>query len=148
MSCFDQEVLLEKGRTCACFNLRRASRLVSQHFDQILRPSGLKITQFSLLVAATMNPELRLGKLARIMGMDRTTLSRNLRLLEKKEMVQLGEGQDKREVRVTLTDKGTRALHTAMPLWQQAQEQIEFGVGPDKWQDMLGDLRSLTKALK
>ncbi|MFH1060251.1 MAG: MarR family winged helix-turn-helix transcriptional regulator [Pseudomonadota bacterium] len=133
---------------CADFNLRRATRRVSQAFDQALKPTGLKITQFSLLIACYLNQSLVLSKLARLMGMDRTTLSRNLALLEKRGLVTLERGEDRREVRAQVTPAGIAVMDQAAPLWHQTQARIVAGVGEDKWQAMLADLRQLTKGLK
>ncbi|MBI5524223.1 MAG: winged helix-turn-helix transcriptional regulator [Desulfarculus sp.] len=144
----DQASCLEMTRRCADFNLRRATRLVSQAFDRALKPTGLKITQFSLLVAAYMNQNLILHKLARVMGMDRTTLSRNLAILEKKGLVNLERGDDRREVIARLTPQGLKALETATPLWHQTQERITAKLGDQRWEQVLGDLRALVKGLK
>jgi len=143
-----EEACREMSRTCADFNLRRATRLVSQTFDRALKPSGLKITQFSLLVSACMNPNLILHKLARLMGMDRTTLSRNLAILERKGLVILERGEDRREVLAQVTPAGLEALAKAAPLWHQTQERITSGLGRQGWEEMLGDLRALVKGLK
>jgi len=144
----DKDTCIKMGATCTCFNLRRAARMVTQAFDEYLRPSGLKTTQLSLLVAAFLQPDLPLGKLARMMGSDRTTLSRNLKLLEKKGMVNLEKGEDQRQVRVSLTPQGLEAMERAVPLWQEAQDRIEDGVGLEKWGSMLGDLRMLGKVVR
>ncbi|MFZ5585928.1 MAG: MarR family winged helix-turn-helix transcriptional regulator [Thermodesulfobacteriota bacterium] len=144
----DREACLGMTMQCADFNLRRATRRVSQAFDQALKPTGLKITQFSLLVACHLNENLVLSKLARVMGMDRTTLSRNLALLEKRGLVALERGDDRREVRAQLTPAGLAALDQAAPLWHQAQERIVAGVGDGKWQAMLADLRQLIRGLR
>lgn len=143
----DQECV-SMAQTCAAFNLRRAARLVTQLFDQTLKPTGLKVTQFSLLVSAHMSENLVLHKLARVMGLDRTTLSRNLRVLEKRGLVVLVPGEDKREVRVRLTEKGNQVLEEAIPLWAEAQAQVVDTVGGDKWLDMINDLRGLTRELR
>jgi DNA-binding MarR family transcriptional regulator len=148
LATIDKAHCLEMGMTCACFNLRRASRLVTQIFDDTLRPTGLKTTQFSLLVAAHIQRKQVLSKLAKLMGMDRTTLSRNLKLLEKKGLVKLGRGEDRREVLVSLSEKGEQALAEATPLWKKAQERVTGGVGQEKWHAMIDDLRALGKSLK
>ena len=138
----------EMTRQCADFNLRRATRLVSQAFDHALRPTGLKITQFSLLVAAHMNGNLILRKLAKVMGMDRTTLSRNLAILENKGLVVLERGDDRREVRAQLTPAGLKALQEATPLWRRTQERITAGLGDERWGKLLAELRVMVRGLK
>ena len=138
----------ELSQTCAAFNLRRTNRLVTQLFDDALRPCGLKITQFSLLVAAFFQGNLVLHKLAQVLGMDRTTLSRNLKLLEKKGLVYLEKGQDQREVRVSVTGPGLEALKQAAPLWQAAQDRIVQGLGEEKWDTVVEDLRLIGALLE
>lgn len=136
------------ARTCADFNLRRATRLVSQAFDHALKPCGITITQFSLLVTASMNANIIMHKLAKVMGMDRTTLSRNLALVEKKGLVLLERGEDRREVRIQLTPAGRQALDACAPLWQKTQERISGIFGPEAWEKLIGDLRMLVRNLK
>ena len=148
LGCVSQSACLEMTRTCADFNLRRATRLVSQAFDHALKPTGLKITQFSLLVAAFLNENLILHKLARVMGMDRTTLSRNLAILEQKGLVVLGRGDDRREVRVQLTPAGLAAMEKAAPLWHQTQQRITASLGDERWAEVLVNLKTLVRGLK
>lgn len=144
----DRDACVGMTMQCADFNLRRATRRVSQAFDQALKPTGLKITQFSLLVACYLNENLVLNKLARYMGMDRTTLSRNLALLEKRGLVNLERGDDRREVRVQMTPAGLAALEQAAPLWHQAQQRVVSGLGDANWEALLGGLRGLIKGLR
>lgn len=148
MAILDKEHCREMSLSCVAFNLRRAARLVTQAYDDALRPSGLKVTQFSLLVAAYLQENLILNKLARVMGMDRTTLSRNLKLLEKKGLVNLEKGRDQREVRVFVTPEGYATLQAAAPLWHQAQKGLTDGLGDEKWMDMIKDLRAIGGLLK
>lgn len=143
-----QNDFMQMGAVCAAFNLRRASRLVTQAFDRELRPTGLKVTQFSLLVSALVTQNLILHKLARVLGMDRTTLSRNLRLLEKKGLVRLQPGEDKRQVLARVTDEGREVLEQAIPLWEKAQDKITAVLGDERWAQLVGDLRAITADLK
>lgn len=144
----NKETCAQMARNCVDFNLRRAARKVTKAFDEALRPCGLKITQFSLLTAAYLEENQNVGRLAELMGMDRTTLSRNLKLLEKRGLVKLEPGQDRREVRVSLTSQGLDALEMAAPLWHEAQEEIVEGLGELRWEAMLAELRMLGKVLK
>ena len=144
----DKESCAQMSRLCVDFNLRRAARKVSKAFDEALRPSGLKITQFSLLTSAYLQENQNVGRLASLMGMDRTTLSRNLKLLEKRGLVKLEPGEDRREVRVSLTPEGLDAMELAAPLWHEAQEHIVQELGELRWEAMLAELRMLGKILK
>lgn len=147
-SCLSSDFCLDMARSCAAFNLRRASRLVTQIFDQALKPVDLKITQLSLLVAFTLTPDSNLAQLAKGLGMDRTTLSRNLRLLEKRGLVRMKPGEDRREHLVEITQRGRQAVLQALPLWHQAQERVVGALGAEKWTAMAKDLRAMGKALK
>ncbi len=144
----DPEACWDLARSCAAYNLRRASRLVTQAFDQALKPVGLKITQFSLLVSFILSPDSNLAQLAKALGMDRTTLSRNLRLLEKRGLVRMKPGEDRREHLVKITEAGKDAVQKALPLWNQAQQRVVGSVGAKRWAAMAKDLRAMGKALK
>jgi len=107
---------------CLCFNLRRAARRITQAYDHALAPAGLKATQFSLLVVlAKLGEGVGITDLAEHLGMDRTTLTRNLAVVERKGLVQVLPGDDPRSKSVTLTPAGKIALDAAAPLWLKAQ---------------------------
>ncbi|RJX36316.1 MAG: MarR family transcriptional regulator [Desulfarculus sp.] len=144
----DQQKCLLMARTCACFSLRRASRLVSQAFDRALKPSGLRITQFSVLSAYHMSGDLGISKMSRGLGMDRTTLSRNLKLLAQKGLITLEPAEDRREQRVKVTQKGAQAFEQAVPYWEQAQQKVISTLGDEKWAAMQQDLRALAAGAK
>lgn len=143
----DQEVANQVGQACLCFNLRKASRLVTQAFDRALKPAGLKVTQFSVLMGVRARPGARLGRLARALGLERTTLTRNLELLASRGLVTLAPGQDRREQTVSLTPRGAQALEAALPHWRQAQEQMVQLLGPQGMEGLLGQLRGLAARL-
>ena len=108
---------------CACLGLRRAARLLARRYDEALRPAGLTSGQFSILAALLQEPPLRLGALADRLGMDRTTLNRNLRPLERLDLLRTVEAVDDRRVRaLALTAAGLGRLRVALPQWGQAQE--------------------------
>lgn len=79
-----KEVSTEIGKSCVCFHMRRTARLLSQAYDQALKPTGLKVTQFSLMTTVAADEGATIGRLAGLLGMDRTTLSRSARLLAKR----------------------------------------------------------------
>jgi len=112
-------------RDCLCLHTRRAARLVTQFYDDALRPSGLHITQFLLLATIREAEPIAHQPLADILGMDRTTLTRNLALLGRDGLAVIARGRDdKRENLIRLTPAGRRAVERAMPHWQHAQGQI------------------------
>jgi DNA-binding MarR family transcriptional regulator len=106
---------------CLCFGLRRASRVMSQHFGRYLRPTGLQGPQFSLLVSLAQSGPLPLGRLASRLGLERTTLTRNLRPLMAKRWVSVDAGRDQRSRTVILTAEGRAAARRALPAWRKAQ---------------------------
>ncbi len=114
--------------------LAEAARTASQFYDEALKGSGLKITQFSILAALYYAPDVPLSKLARRLVIDRTTLTRNLRLLVRDGLVVLNENPgDKRERRVALTDRGDELLVRFLPDWRRAQTAVIQGMGRDQW---------------
>jgi DNA-binding MarR family transcriptional regulator len=136
----DSKRCMEIGRSCACYNLRRAARAMTKLYDDFLRPSGLRTTQFSLLMATELRGPVTVTKLAGLTVTERTTLTRNLTILEKKGLIHIEPGSDRRERQVTLTGPGREALLKAMPFWQSAQEHIEKGLGEDRMGSLLKDL--------
>ena len=128
------------ANTCACFNLRKASRTVTQLYDEILQPSGLLATQFTLLVAIALAGSVTITHLAEELVMDRTTLTRNLKPLERQGLIEIAPGQDQRTRVVTLTASGREALVKAIPLWEQAQASVVEGLGQNRWSTLLSNL--------
>ena len=115
---------------CTCLALRKAARRVSTIYDQCLEPYGLTITQFGLLVHLRRHGPVGIGAMAQQLIMDPTTLSRNLRPLERQRCVRFEQDpQDRRARRVQLTDEGAAALRRARPGWERAQQQIERSLG-------------------
>jgi DNA-binding MarR family transcriptional regulator len=147
VSSSDPEVLREISAgiaaTCAGFTLRRASRAVTQHFDHALAPVGLRTTQFTLLGALALAGPVSTNELAHGLVVDRTTLTRNLRLLRDAGLVETRPGQSGREVRFLLTPEGRDALARAIPLWREAQRSIVEAFGKAQWPSMVVELRRL-----
>jgi DNA-binding MarR family transcriptional regulator len=138
----------EMGRSCACFNLRKAARAVTQLYDEYLRPTGLRATQLTLLIAARGVGPVAISKLAKGAVLDRTTLTRNLKVLEKKGLIRTETGLDRRAREVTLTDLGHKALIKAMPLWVKAQAHVKEGLGEETMERFLrylSDIVSLAR---
>jgi DNA-binding MarR family transcriptional regulator len=139
----DPQKCLEIGRSCACYNLRRAARATTRLYDDFLKPSGLRTTQYSVLMAAKLRGPVTLTKLSQITVTERTTLTRNLTVLEKKGLLLIEPGKDRRERRVTITERGEEALLAAVPLWQAAQAHIEQGLGGERVGTLLEDLSAI-----
>lgn len=133
------------GAVCVAYNLRKSSRLISKFYQQVISRSGLQGTQFPLLYAIRRYQPIFIGDLAKLLDLDRTTLSRNLKLLEKKGYITFGsEVSDSRFRSVELTEQGAMMLEKAMPLWQEAQERIVGKFGEQRWQEMLQLLDELS----
>lgn len=132
---------------CNCFNLRRATRAITQFYDHCLEPAGIRATQFTLLVSLASVSAHTLTEMANTLVMDRTTLTRNLKPLEKLGFIQTTEPRDKRSKAYTLTDKGRETLNKGIPLWQAAQHKISNNVGSDRIEHLLKELDGLTKTV-
>ena len=115
--------------SCVCVALRQASRKLTAAYDEALQPAGISLAQYSLLKKINRHGPVSLTALAAIVDLDRSTLGRNLRVLERQELVALGSGKDLREARVTLTAPGRATLQRAIPLWETAQESITNKLG-------------------
>ena len=135
--------MAEVAAGCACRNLRRTTRAVTQLYDETLRPSGLRITQFTLLVAVGLSEPVPITRLADALSLDRTTLARDLKPLTKQGLVKITAGADRRMRKVRLTRQGREAIGRAYPLWQQAQARILEGSGPDRWPAMAAGLEEV-----
>jgi DNA-binding MarR family transcriptional regulator len=135
-------------RHCACANIRRADRVITGFYDEILAPSGLRTTQFTLLATLAQTGSMTINGLAEVMVMDRTTLTRNLGPLTKQGLVQVEEGADRRTRQVHLTSGGEQALRRALPLWQQAQSHVVHALGQEQFDHLLTDLSVLQASVK
>jgi DNA-binding MarR family transcriptional regulator len=129
---------------CVCFNLRRATRMVTQLFDGVLRPSGLRITQFTLMVAVSLRGSAPIQELAEILGMDRTTLTRNLKGPEEAGMVSSSAGTDRRSRLISLTPKGEQVLDETLPLWRQAQQRAVESLGEERLGNLMPVLHHIS----
>src|SRR5262245_45139498 len=119
--------------TCLCHKARMAARAVTRAYDDALRPTGLRATQVSVLAAVGPRGARSIKSLADSMGMERTTLTRNLRPLEEKGYVRLApEGRYRSRV-LTLAPAGRAALLDALPLWEAAQRAMRRRLGAQRW---------------
>ncbi len=130
---------------CLCFNLRRAARAISQTYDAALAPKGLKATQFTVLQTTAEAGGAPISRLAQKLGMDRTTLTRNLQPLEKMGLISVASGKDRRERVVHLTDEGLQILADALPLWEGVQSTIYSALGPVAFVSLLDRLDSVVE---
>ena len=125
---------------CTCANLRMATRVVTQLYDAALAPVGLKATQFTLLSTLHELGEARLTELADKLVMDRTTLTRNLKPLIERRLIEESGERDRRVRRLSLSTEGLRTIKEAMPHWERIQTRTVEGLGNKSWQSLLDDL--------
>ncbi len=131
------------ARRCACANIRRTDRVITQFYDEMLAPSGLNVPQFGLLATLAEAAPVTIHRLAQIMDIDRTTLTRNLEVLAKQHLVRDEEGEDRRMRLVQLSQEGEQALRRAWPLWQEAQARIEHALGRERLDALLTELSAV-----
>jgi DNA-binding MarR family transcriptional regulator len=123
--------------TCMGLHVRRASRIMTQLYDAAFRPVGLAPTQFTLLVAIHLLEPVPITQLAQELFTDQTTITRNIKLLEKRGLVAIDPGNDRRIKLASLTIDGQAVLEQALPLWEQTQTKVRQHFGEQKWQMLL-----------
>ncbi|AIS11770.1 MarR family transcriptional regulator [Pseudomonas chlororaphis subsp. aurantiaca] len=128
---------------CLCTNLRRAARGVSRFYDGALDGFGINVAQYSLLSNLQRLDQPSISSLAEAMGLDRSTLGRNLRVLEGEGLVRLSEGEDQRNRIVQLTEEGQQRLLAALPAWEAAQQRLIDRLGAEKRETLLALLNEL-----
>ena len=130
---------------CMGMRVRRAARVVGNYYDQHLKSAGLKGTQFTLLNAVFLNPSITITQLADLLLLNRTTLNRNLKPLERQGLVRTGPGEDQRTRVLKLTQEGRRILLRALPLWVEAQSGVvdSLGIRIQRLTKDLGQLEEL-----
>ena len=136
-----------RSSSCTCFRLRRAARQVSQVYDRELAAVDLSLNEYSILRHAQSGPRL-LGELADALGMERTTLTRNLRPLLEAGWLLQAHGEDARQRVVSITPRGIKRIESAKPYWQRAQARIESSFGKEATARLRDDLDLLVGALR
>lgn len=143
ISGYERSALEEIARDCLCFRVRKTARAVTQWYDSYLQPTGLRSTQFNLLVAIGLAQAVPVSRLAEVLVMDRTTLTRNLKPLESQGLVRIEPGEDRRVRVISITDRGLQVLQEALPQWRKAQEQIRLSLGESGWDSLHAVLQDL-----
>jgi DNA-binding MarR family transcriptional regulator len=138
---------IESMENCICFNLRRAARAVTQRFDAQMRRHGLRPTQTPILGALRGKGTLSMAALSEWLGIDRTTLVRNLRPLQRDGLVRASGGGRGGRVELELTEKGRAALAHSLPAWRAAQRTVVDTLGQQRWSDILADLEQVAQTL-
>ena len=134
---------MASGSPCYCTVLKAASRRLAALYDEALEPVGINIAQFSLLRRIRRVGAPTLTELGRLAELDRSTIGRNVRVLERMGLVALARGEDQREAMVSLTAQGHRALDEGEPLWDGVQDAIHARLGPSGAMELVAALRDL-----
>jgi DNA-binding MarR family transcriptional regulator len=138
---------LEVDRSCLALNLRRVERIVCQIYDTALRPFGIKSTQFSLLVTVHAMQGATVSRIADRINVDRTTLTRNLSLLEASGLIETARGDDLRERMISVTEKGDAVLVAAFPIWSATQRRLTSKMGNQSVASLMGGLKAVAAAV-
>ncbi len=133
-------------RECAALRTRMAARKVTRAYDEALRPLGLKVTQFTLLVAIKRGAPDSISRLADNLALERTTLTRNLQRLEKDGLIEIGPEGYRRARSLRLTERGEARLEQALPIWRTIQDRLVAELGRERWEDAKLLLNDLTQA--
>ena len=120
------------GQSCPLGHLRKATRIMEHIFDETLRPSGLRGSQLAVLAVTALEGPTNISSMAERLVMDRTTLTRNLKPLERRGLIKIATGEDRRTRDVSLTAEGERVMARVMPLWESAQMLVIEELG-NRW---------------
>lgn len=130
---------------CASLNFRRTARAVTRLFDAGMQKSGMRSTQFAILVGIAKKQPVAIGALGEILMVDQTTLTRSLRLLQKEGLISASERSTMRRRFLQVTPKGEQALARALPYWRKTQSDFQAAVGRNYWNELRAELERLAK---
>jgi DNA-binding MarR family transcriptional regulator len=133
---------------CTCFNVRRISRVLTQFFDAEVRQHGLRPTQAPILRALQAWNGWAMAELSEWLGMERTTLLRNLRPLQRDGLVRAKGGGRGGRVELEITAKGRAAVAKTLPAWRAAQAKVVATLGAERWSRIISDLEEMATKLK
>jgi DNA-binding MarR family transcriptional regulator len=142
-----KELDLSAMENCVCLNLRRVTRVVTQFFDAEMRRHGIRPTQRSILLALNAKESWSMAELSDWLGMDRTTLVRNLRPLERDGLAQAVGGGRGGRVELSITAKGRKKIKESQQAWRSAQSSAVKTLGEQRWSAILSDLEITALAL-
>lgn len=139
---------LEETRGCLNFLVRRTSRIVGRYYDAVLKPTGLRATQFNVMAVLAQTRAMSLTELAARLGMERSVLARNLKPLERQGFAEVSAGEDKRMREAALTRLGREKLLRALPIWSNAQTRLSKELGASDAARLVSLLRRITERLE
>ena len=143
-----QKIKLRKEPSCVCFNLRKASRAITLLYDEQLRPTGLRVTQVSILNSIKRFEPVTVNQLAGETITDRTTLTRNLEVLRRKGLIRITSGKDRRRREIKVTRSGQISLENSYRYWKHAQDQVIKSLGKKRVQSLVRELSSMVKHIR
>jgi len=132
---------------CMCASFRRASRALTQLYEEALRPTGLRVTQFTVLQTLSLAGEVTQGKLGQILAMDSTTLTRTLTIMGRHGWIAKRRGEDRREWRMRLSKAGETEFKQALPHWKEAQTRLSQQLGDELSDNLMKLTQKITNAL-
>ena len=144
----DIDIVHEPGisiGTCTCAELRKGARAVTLLYDNAFKSTGLLSTQLSVLRIISKSDSLKVSQLAEELGMDRTTLTRNLSVLERQGFIKISPGKDHRTRIVTITSSGSTSITKTIPLWNEVQRNVKKQMGENAWREMMQSLSQFVK---
>ena len=142
-----KELDMSAVENCVCFNLRWVTRAVTQFYDAEMRRHGIRPTQGSILASLQTKDSWNMAELSDWLGMERTTLVRNLRPLRRDGLVRVSGGGRGNRVEVTITTKGQKQIEKLTPAWKSAQSAVVKTLGETRWSAILSDLETAALAL-
>lgn len=135
------------GLPCLGATFRRAaSRALTQLYDEALRPSGLRATQFTILQALSLAGEVSQGELGEMLAIDSTTLTRTLAIMGRHGWIVKRSGMDRRERRLGLARAGEAQLKRALPRWEKLQARLKGQLGRERWDSLMTLMNEATAA--
>jgi len=128
---------------CGSFNFRRTARAVTRLYDMALQESGIRSTQFAILVGIAKNQPVSVGALGDLLVIDSTTLTRSLRLLKKEGLIAISNRAARRQRFLTITAEGEHMLARSLPAWRKAHERFVATIGSEYWLELRNELERL-----
>jgi DNA-binding MarR family transcriptional regulator len=132
---------------CTCASLRRATRMLTQRYDEALRAADITITHFTILQALTLAGEVPQGRLGEILAMDSTTLTRTLEIMIRHGWVTTRPGTDRRQRWLSISKSGKTKFNQALPHWEGAQAELRAKLGEKRWNSLNTLIHQVTSAV-
>ena len=130
---------------CLCASLRRASRALTQFYEDSLRPLGLRGSQFTILQTLSLAGEVSQGELGQMLAMDSTTLTRTLAIMSRRGWIARRPGEDRRVTLIRLSDSGKAQFGRALPYWEGVQARVKRKLGQGPWDELMSLSNDVTR---